>query len=56
MIPNPLQNLSVSLTSKLTDKLLNKNRTITLGRGLDEIKNNPDLNMSAEEFVKSRLS
>ena len=56
IIFNPLQNLSPSLTSKLTDKLLNKNRSITLGRGLDEIKNNLDLNMSAEEFVKSRLS
>ena len=58
----PLQNLSSNLTTKLTDKLLNKERTITLGRKLDHNKNNAndpnysDLNLSTEEFVKFRLS
>ena len=58
----PLQNLSNKLTIKLTDKLLNKNRTmIALGKGIDDKNNanNPDysdLNLSTEEFVKSRLS
>ena len=58
----PLQNLSTNLSTKLTDKLLNKERTITLRRGLDYNKNNAnnpnysDLNLTTEEFVKSRLS
>ena len=55
----PLQNLLTNLSTKLTDKLLNKERTITLGRGIDHNKNDPnysDLNLSTEEFVKSRLS
>ena len=34
----PIQNISSNLTAKLTDKLLNKDRTITLGRGLDHNK------------------
>ena len=52
--------MSNNLTTKLADKLLNKNRTtISLGKGIDDSKNNPDysdLNLSTEEFVKSRLS
>ena len=55
----PLQNLSTSLSNKLANKILNKERTITLGRGLDHNKNDQnysDLNLSTEEFVKSRVS
>ena len=58
----PLQNLSINLSTKLTDKLLNKKKTITFGRGLDHNKNNAndpnysDLNLSTEEFIKSCLS